>query len=423
MGTPRRVAIALLSAMAITVVAPSVPASASSGARPRQQRMDLGSRLGLRPATAGVRAADILGLSWPDGSYAEQAIDPSLSSNPAYAITAVGAFHFDHVIGEIVQLQQFIDPTTNEFAALHLNMKVFGGSSPFEMNWVVVNGDVRVDVNGASSPPCSVELGWSQVHRAYYAAVDDFCVGVPKSNGFGVSSAYETLLPGQPVTIILGSPFGPQPFTQGYWLLGQDGGIFSFGSAQFHGSTGGIRLNKPVLGMGATPDGGGYWLVASDGGIFAFGDARFYGSTGAIRLNQPIVGMAATPDGGGYWLVASDGGIFAFGNARFYGSTGAIRLNKPIVGMSATASGHGYRFVASDGGIFSFGDARFYGAVTDFGPVTVTGMSSSSGNGYRVVTSEGWVAAFGPNIFDNTYEGDLYGISLNAPIIGITSIG
>ena len=38
---------------------------------------------------------------------------------------------------------------------------------------------------------------------------------------------------------------------------------------------------------------GGYWLVASDGGIFAFGDAAFYGSTGSLKLNKPIVGMAA----------------------------------------------------------------------------------------------------------------------------------
>ena len=60
--------------------------------------------------------------------------------------------------------------------------------------------------------------------------------------------------------------------------------------------------------------------MASDGGIFSFGDAQFYGSTGDIHLNQPIVGMAATPDGGGYWLVASDGGIFAYGDAAFSGS-------------------------------------------------------------------------------------------------------
>ena len=74
--------------------------------------------------------------------------------------------------------------------------------------------------------------------------------------------------------------------------------------------------------------------MASDGGIFAFGDAPYLGSTGDIHLNKPVVGMAATPDGKGYWLVASDGGIFAFGDAPFEGSTGAMRLNQPIVAMT-----------------------------------------------------------------------------------------
>jgi hypothetical protein len=148
----------------------------------------------------------------------------------------------------------------------------------------------------------------------------------------------------------------------GYWTVARDGGVFSFADAKFHGSTGAMHLNAPIVGMAATPDGGGYWLVASDGGIFSFGDASFHGSTGAIHLNQPIVGMAATPDGGGYWLVASDGGIFSFGDASFYGSTGAIHLNRPIVGMAATPAGRGYWLVASDGGIFSYGDAQFYGS-------------------------------------------------------------
>ena len=64
-------------------------------------------------------------------------------------------------------------------------------------------------------------------------------------------------------------------------------------------------------------DGRCYWLVASDGGIFSFGDAGFHGSTGAIKLNKPIMGMASTHHGDGYWLVASDGGIFSFGDATF----------------------------------------------------------------------------------------------------------
>ena len=76
--------------------------------------------------------------------------------------------------------------------------------------------------------------------------------------------------------------------------------------------------------------------MGTDGGIFSYGRAGFFGSTGAIKLNQPIVGMAATPDGQGYWMVASDGGIFAFGNAAFYGSMGGKPLNQPIVGMAAT---------------------------------------------------------------------------------------
>ena len=83
-----------------------------------------------------------------------------------------------------------------------------------------------------------------------------------------------------------------------------------------------------------TPSGAGYWLVAADGGIFSFGDAKFSGSTGAIKLNKPIVAMSPTPTGAGYWLVATDGGIFAFGDAVFLGSMGAVKLNQPVNGMS-----------------------------------------------------------------------------------------
>ncbi|MGC8512394.1 MAG: 3D domain-containing protein [Acidimicrobiales bacterium] len=61
-------------------------------------------------------------------------------------------------------------------------------------------------------------------------------------------------------------------------------------------------LRAAVVGMAATPDGGGYWLVGADGGVFSFGDANFYGSATNTHPKAPIVGMAATPDGGGYWL-------------------------------------------------------------------------------------------------------------------------
>ena len=148
----------------------------------------------------------------------------------------------------------------------------------------------------------------------------------------------------------------------GYWLVGTDGGIFAYGDASFLGSTGNIKLARPVVGMAATPSGDGYWVVASDGGVFNYGDAPFAGSTGAIKLNQPVVGLAPTPSGQGYWLVAADGGVFNFGDAMLYGSLGGTKLNSPVVAMAATSTGEGYWLFAADGGVFAFGDAAFMGS-------------------------------------------------------------
>jgi hypothetical protein len=201
-----------------------------------------------------------------------------------------------------------------------------------------------------------------------------------------------------------------------YWLVASDGGIFSFGGAPFYGSTGSIALNKPIVGMAGTPDGGGYWLVASDGGIFSYGDAGFYGSTGSIALNKPVVGMASTPDGKGYWLVASDGGIFAYGDAGFYGSTGSITLNKPIIGMLPGPNGAGYFLVASDGGMFSYGDTQFYGSLGGL-PIKhpiVAAAATPNANGYWMTDATGLVSNFG--------SANYYGSApnpLNRPIVGM----
>jgi hypothetical protein len=102
------------------------------------------------------------------------------------------------------------------------------------------------------------------------------------------------------------------------------------------------------------PNGGGYWLVASDGGIFTFDDAAFHGSTGNLKLNQPIVGMAATPTGGGYWLVASDGGIFTFSDVSFYGSDPGIGVTTPAAGIVADGEGEGYTIILANGGFQNF---------------------------------------------------------------------
>jgi hypothetical protein len=208
----------------------------------------------------------------------------------------------------------------------------------------------------------------------------------------------------------------PVAANEGFWLLGRDGGVFSFGTAQYYGSIGALGGIRQVVSMAADPDGSGYWFVGTDGSIYAY-KAPFWGSTGNIKLTKPIVGMAATPSGKGYWLVASDGGIFAFGDARFFGSTGNIALNQPIVGMAATQSGRGYWFVASDGGIFGFGDAAFFGSAVNGNPSPVVGMAASkTGTGYRVARADGSVTAFG-----TAGQGGGMTGSLSAPIVGIVN--
>jgi hypothetical protein len=57
---------------------------------------------------------------------------------------------------------------------------------------------------------------------------------------------------------------------------------------------GGQVLHGPIEGIAATPDGAGYRMVGSDGGVFAFGSAEFEGSMGGTTLTSPVVGIAAS---------------------------------------------------------------------------------------------------------------------------------
>jgi hypothetical protein len=259
---------------------------------------------------------------------------------------------------------------------------------------------------------------------------------------------------------------------QGYWLVAGDGGIFTYGAAHFYGSTGNLKLQRPVVGMTPTADRHGYWMVATDGGMFAFGDARFHGSLPGLgyapagsgrkkSLNAPIVAMVASPTGQGYLLVASDGGVFAFGDAKFHGSCPGLKggcngsvvdvvpdtgelgywvvtstghvyafgnassvasgqpgsTPAPITGATASATGKGYLIVDAQGDAYTFGDARKYGTPPT-GLVLPSGkivgiVPASTGNGYWLMGATGAVYEYG----DATYQGSIFGHSLNAPIV------
>ena len=194
----------------------------------------------------------------------------------------------------------------------------------------------------------------------------------------------------------------------GYWLVGGDGGIFSFGSAQFYGSTGSLRLQRPVVGIAPTPDDGGYWLVASDGGTFAFGDAGFYGSIPGLGfspagtlgspypLNAPIVGMVPSADGKGYFMVAADGGVFAFGDARFAGSCPGIGgCAGTAVAVMPDATGNGYWLVTTGGAVYAFGDAAYFGAPGQRGVPVTSAARTPDGRGYWILFADGAVFSYG----------------------------
>jgi hypothetical protein len=206
-----------------------------------------------------------------------------------------------------------------------------------------------------------------------------------------------------------GSPqtfrIGPAP--RGYWLVGSDGGIFSFGAAAFHGSMGGVALQRPVVGITPTLTRGGYWLVASDGGIFSFGDARFYGSIPGVGLSPagsglphslaaPIVGMVPSVNRRGYFMVASDGGVFAFGDAKFEGSCPGIgSCSGRAVAVMPDGTGNGYWLVTNTGGVYSFGDAPFYGATRTQSTPVVNAAATPDGMGYWLLFANGVVASYG----------------------------
>lgn len=211
-------------------------------------------------------------------------------------------------------------------------------------------------------------------------------------------------------------PFIIQPEENGYRTVAADGGVFAFGDAGFFGSTGGVALERPVVGMEATASGQGYWLVASDGGVFAFGDAGYFGSTGGMPLSAPIVAMSPTPSSQGYWLVASDGAVFAFGDASDAGDLGGSPLARPIVDMASTNTGEGYWLVDSDGVVSVFGDALPFGSTSGVQLRSpIVGMAGAPDVGYWLVAADGGIFALG----DAGFFGSTGGVPLARPIVGL----
>jgi hypothetical protein len=133
--------------------------------------------------------------------------------------------------------------------------------------------------------------------------------GSPESTGNGISVAALQATPDGKGYMAMPT-FGDAPLTEGDAALPSDR------------RPGPMTLSTLVAGGAMTPDAKGFWEVGTDGGVFSFGDAGFYGSLPAVGVvpAAAIVEMVRTADGRGYWIVGSDGGVFTFGDAQFYGS-------------------------------------------------------------------------------------------------------
>jgi hypothetical protein len=213
----------------------------------------------------------------------------------------------------------------------------------------------------------------------------------------------------EPFTVGAGDIANPVGITTGFdgtfWVAQTTGGVTGPRGTATYGSMAGKTLDSPIVGIASTPGGTGYWLVAADGGVFSFGDAQFYGSLPSIGVqpNEPVAGIAATPDGKGYWLMAADGGVFSFGDAQFYGSMAGRHLNAPMVGITATTTEQGYVLLARDGGVFTFGGAGFYGSLVTTTPTEAPALAiaeTPDDGGYWVTGARGSLQTFGdaPNL-------------------------
>ena len=326
----------------------------------------------------------------------------SAEAFPSYMATQSGA---------IISYPADIDPSSDSFSLFYgspspqvtsvtPNQGSTSGGTMVVVGGNFINGVTSVDFGGVSVP--------------FTADIDEGTVSAssPPSSAGTVDITVTTpggtsqVSGGDQFTYVAPPPTSP-PVQHGYWLVGSDGGIFTFGSAQFYGSTGSLHLQRPVVGIVPTVDRAGYWLDASDGGIFNYGDAGFYGSIPGLglhpagsgqpnSLNAPIVGMVPSADGGGYFMVASDGGVFAFGDARFVGSCPGIGgCSGAAIAVMPDASGDGYWLVTQTGHVYTFGDAPYYGAPGPQSVAVTSAVRTPNGGGYWILFANGAIANFG----------------------------
>ena len=126
-----------------------------------------------------------------------------------------------------------------------------------------------------------------------------------------------------------GAPALAPPFVEvtgapgGGWLEVTDQGVVwagdganYFGDLQRRPNALPIDVSN-IVQVRATPDGFGYWLVGSDGSVYSFGDAGYFGSLPGLGVHtSDVVGLIPFSSGDGYELVSGLEHVWTFGHGK-----------------------------------------------------------------------------------------------------------
>jgi Collagen triple helix repeat (20 copies) len=168
---------------------------------------------------------------------------------------------------------------------------------------------------------------------------------------------------------VCGAAAGTALVGTGVGLFFGAGGTTALGATSASALTGTALLSSKT----EDPSGCGYWLVGQDGGVFSYGCAKYYGSVPGLGIHiDDAVGIISTPDGAGYWVVAADGAVYSFGDATYYGGANNLSLNGPIVGASVVGA-------SSPGPTGATGPTGPSGEMGPTGPTGATGATGPTG--------------------------------------------
>jgi hypothetical protein len=280
-----------------------------------------------------------------------------------------------------------------------------------QMRWRVTGRGVRIAMVGALTtalallPGAVPASGATPKARGYWLVADDggvFTYGTQAFYGSLAAKPHCAGFPGRGALVNACSGAAARAQGDGYLITARNGVVHGFGNAVQHRRRG-AEFDYLGAQVAMTPRGDGYWAVSAYGVVAMFGKAYFFGQPATFMGNDGVgnphhvIGMVSTPRAKGYWIASSDGAVFAFGDAKFHGSAQPLHLGDTFVAFGVAPNGSGYWLVDESGHVYPFGSAASYGQpLTSKPTASMVGMAvTPSGKGYWIADANGGVYAYG----------------------------